>query len=121
MDDTTIRPEELKSLLDTGAKPVLLDVRQPEEVKAASIAGALCIPMNEVPFRLDELDTGKEYVVFCHHGMRSQQVAQLLKMRGYKKVKNLTGGIDAWSMTVDPKTPRYEYDGRRIRVLPASI
>jgi rhodanese-related sulfurtransferase len=117
MDSKTIRPEELKSLLDAGNKPVILDVRQPEEVKAASIAGSIAIPMNEVPFRLDELDKAQEIVVYCHHGMRSQQVAQLLTMRGFPKVKNLTGGIDAWSITVDPGVPRYEYDGRRLRVL----
>jgi len=115
----TIQPEELKSLLDGGAKPVLLDVRQPEEVKAASIAGSIGIPMNDVAYRLDELDPNAEIVVYCHHGMRSQQVAMLLQMRGFKNVKNLAGGIDAWAIAVDPKVPRYEYDGRRIRLFPA--
>ena len=119
MATSTIRPEELKVLLDGGKKPVLLDVRQPEEIRVAAIAGSVPIPMNEVPWRLDELDTGSEIVVYCHHGMRSQQVTQLLQMRGFKEVRNLVGGIDAWSLTVDPKVPRYEYDGRSVRVLPA--
>lgn len=113
-----MQPQELKSLLDSGRRPVLLDVRQPEEIQAASISGSVCIPMNEVAWRLDELDPKAEIVVFCHHGVRSQQVAQLLQMRGFKDVKNLAGGIDAWSVAVDSKVPRYEYDGRRVRVLP---
>jgi len=117
METPTIRPEELKALLDGGKTPVLLDVRQPEEVKVAAIAGSVSIPMNEVPWRIDELDAKADIVVYCHHGMRSQQVAQLLQMRGFKTVRNLVGGIDAWSLTVDPKVPRYEYDGRRIRAL----
>lgn len=115
-----IKPAELKGLLDNGNKPLLLDVRQPEEVEAASIGGALCIPMNEVPWRMDELDPSGEIVVFCHHGGRSAQVAQLLTMRGFKNVKNLDGGIDAWAVTVDRKVARYTFDGRSVRIVPGA-
>ncbi|MBI3450071.1 MAG: hypothetical protein HY049_14305 [Acidobacteria bacterium] len=117
MSDPIISPKELKSILDSGAKILLLDVRQPEEVQAAAIGGATNIPMGEVPYRMDELDKGASIVVYCHHGMRSQQITQLLRMRGFSDVRNLTGGIDAWSVEIDRKTPRYEYDGRRLRVL----
>lgn len=115
-----IQPNDLKSRLGTPTQPVLLDVRQPEEVKAASIEGALCIPMNDVPWRMDELDKNAEIVVFCHRGGRSAQVAQLLSMRGFTNVKNLAGGIDAWSVTVDPSVPRYLFDGRSVQVMPTS-
>ncbi|HZE88399.1 MAG TPA: rhodanese-like domain-containing protein [Verrucomicrobiae bacterium] len=117
MSDPIISPKELKSILDSGAKLLLLDVRQPEEVQAASLPGATNIPMGEVPYRMDELDKGASIVVYCHHGMRSQQIVQLLTMRGFTDVRNLTGGINAWSVEVDAKTPRYDYDGRRIRVI----
>ncbi len=113
-----IQPNELKPRLGTPGQPILLDVRQPEEVKAASIEGALCIPMNDVPWRMDELEKDSEIVVFCHRGGRSQQVAQLLSIRGFTNVKNLAGGIDAWSVTVDPAVPRYLFDGRSVQVLP---
>lgn len=113
-----IQPAELKSRLDSGDTPLLLDVRQPEEVEVASIDGARCIPMNAVPFEMDELDPASEIVVFCHHGGRSMQVAQLLSMRGFSNVKNLAGGIDAWAVTVDRSVPRYQFDGRSVQVIP---
>ncbi len=115
-----IQPHDLKPRLGTDSQPILLDVRQPEEVKVASIEGALCIPMNDVPWRMDELDKDAEIVVFCHRGGRSQQVAQLLSIRGFQNVKNLAGGIDAWSVTIDPAVPRYLFDGRSVQVLPGT-
>jgi len=119
MDNTTIQPDELKTLLDKGPAPILLDVRQPEEVAAASISGAVCIPMGEVPARIGELDSSKPTVVFCHHGVRSAHVAAHLRRAGFGDVKNLAGGIDAWAASVDPGVPRYEFDGRSVRVHPA--
>lgn len=113
-----ISPTDLKARLDSGEKPLLLDVRQPVEVEVASIDGALCIPMNEVPWRMDELDQDREIVVFCHHGGRSAQVAQLLAMRGFKHVKNLNGGIDAWAVAADRSVPRYQFDGQIAQKLP---
>lgn len=115
-----IQPNDLKPRLGTPTQPILLDVRQPEEVQAASITGAVCIPMNEVPCRMDELEKEAEIVVFCHRGGRSAQVAQLLSMRGFQNVKNLAGGIDAWSATVDPSVPRYTFDGRTVQVIPGT-
>jgi rhodanese-related sulfurtransferase len=118
MNIPEITPTDVKARLDSGDKPTLLDVRQPEEVEIASIEGALCIPMNAVPWRLDEMDQEGEIVVFCHHGSRSAQVAQLLSMRGFKNLKNMTGGIDAWAVTVDSSIPRYQFDGYTAQKLP---
>jgi rhodanese-related sulfurtransferase len=90
-----------------GATCVLLDVRQPEEVRVACVPGATVIPMMEIPRRLAELDRTRRVLVFCHHGMRSQQVADFLVRSGYPDVASVVGGIDAWSVEVDPTIPRY--------------
>jgi len=95
--------------------PVVLDVREPWEVAAASIRedgfALVFIPMREIPARLGELlaDHGAERPVacLCHHGMRSLQVASYLAQNGFADVVNLQGGIDAWSQQVDPSVPRY--------------
>jgi rhodanese-related sulfurtransferase len=88
-------------------KPLLLDVREPWEWETARIAGATLIPMREIPARFGELDSAREVVAICHHGGRSQQVAMFLEKNGFAKVHNLTGGVDAWSRTVDPAVPLY--------------
>jgi rhodanese-related sulfurtransferase len=98
---------ELKARLDAGDAPVVLDVREAEEIAIARFPGAVHIPMHDVPSRLAELDRDGELVVVCHHGMRSAHVAGFLEAQGFSRVKNLTGGIDAWSLLVDPGVPRY--------------
>ena len=90
-----------------GAAVVLLDVREPDEVERASIAGALHVPMGEVPARLSELQKDNPIVVFCHMGGRSRRVAQFLAAHGFGRVFNLEGGIEAWSCTLDSSVPRY--------------
>lgn len=85
----------------------LLDVREPQELAMAAIDGAVHIPMQQIPGRLDELDRSRTIVVMCHGGMRSLQVAGFLAHQGFDQVVNLEGGIDAWSREVDPKIPRY--------------
>ncbi|MEO6031357.1 MAG: rhodanese-like domain-containing protein, partial [Burkholderiaceae bacterium] len=70
-------------------------------------AQTLHMPMNEVPQRLDELDATQPVVCICHHGVRSAQVAAFLERQGFEATYNLVGGIDAWSMQVDPGVPRY--------------
>lgn len=96
---------------DADAPAVLLDVREPAELQAASVAPEgftlLAIPMHEVPARLAELDSQARIACLCHHGMRSQRVAQFLAAQGFDHVANVTGGIDAWSATHDPRVPRY--------------
>jgi rhodanese-related sulfurtransferase len=102
-----IRPQDLKARLDKGEQPVLLDVREPEEVAIVRLPGAVHIPMGEVPGRLHELDPDKEIIVYCHHGVRSLRVAQFLAQRDFNHVVNLSGGINAWALDVEPGMARY--------------
>ena len=102
-----LEPAELKGRLDRGDSVIVLDVREPEEIRLAAFPNAVHIPMGEIPSRLAELDPDAEWVVVCHHGIRSAQVAMYLARNGFERVSNLSGGIDEWSLTVDPATPRY--------------
>ncbi len=110
-DETTeireIIPQELAERLRRGERPVILDVREPEEIEIARFPGATPIPMGEIPSRIAELEPDAETVVLCHHGIRSAQVAMYLARLGFGRVANLRGGIDLWSATVDPTVPRY--------------
>jgi rhodanese-related sulfurtransferase len=99
-------PHALKSRLDAGERPVLLDVREPWEYDLARIEGSTLIPMSRLEERFTELDPGSETVVICHHGNRSSYVTQVLKHAGFEKVLNLEGGLDAYS-SVDESVPRY--------------
>jgi len=98
--------KELKRRIDAGEEVYILDVREPWEYKIAQIGGKL-IPQNEVPRRLAEIDREREVIVHCHHGVRSQRVAEQLKQQGYPRVVNLAGGIHAWSEEIDPKAAKY--------------
>jgi rhodanese-related sulfurtransferase len=102
-----IDPIELKERLMRGDDLRLLDVREPEEVAIAPFPDALHLPMNEIPSQIQALDAAAEWVVVCHHGIRSAQVAMYLARMGFERVANLTGGIDRWSLTVDRSAPRY--------------
>lgn len=86
---------------------VLLDVREPVELRIAAVQFARHMPMSTIPAQLSELDASKTFVIMCHSGFRSMQVATFLASRGFGSVMNLTGGIDAWSREVDPAIPRY--------------
>jgi rhodanese-related sulfurtransferase len=108
MDDLgEIFPRELKERMGAAEPPLILDVREPEEIAVAAFPEAVHIPMAEIPSRLAELDPQRETVVVCHHGIRSAQVAGFLAAKGFVRVLNLTGGIDAWSLTVDSSVARY--------------
>jgi rhodanese-related sulfurtransferase len=102
-----LEPVDLKRRLNRGDPLIVLDVREPEEIRLATFPRAIHIPMSDIPSRLTELDPHTELVVVCHHGIRSAQVAMYLASNGFERVSNLSGGIDAWSLTVDPTTPRY--------------
>jgi sulfur-carrier protein adenylyltransferase/sulfurtransferase len=103
-----IEPDEVaKRLRAHPDRIVLLDVREPHERELASIEPSLHIPMGEVPERLAEIPRDREIIVFCHGGGRSAMIAAYLEGEGYRPVGNLSGGIDAWSVDVDPKVPRY--------------
>lgn len=93
--------------MDARVPFCLLDVREPWEVALAAIPGSLCIPMNEVPARLEELRAAGEIIVMCHSGGRSRRIAEFLASRGLAQVANLQGGITAWSRDIDPGVPEY--------------
>jgi rhodanese-related sulfurtransferase len=90
-----------------GVLHTLLDVREPNEVAVCAISDSLCIPMQQVPQHLGELPREHPLVIMCHHGARSDQVAQFLRANGFTNAHNLAGGIDAWAMVVDPEMARY--------------
>ena len=105
-----ITPAEVKRRLDAGEKLHLIDVREPGEFATSSIAGGELIPMNTVPQhlqRLERLADGAPLIVFCHHGMRSLMVVNWLREKGVAECSSMSGGIDQWSLSIDPAVPRY--------------
>ena len=102
-------PEKLAELLKGETPPHLLDVRQPEEHEVAALPNAKLIPLGELLGRANEIEAWKDedVVVYCHHGVRSLMAIGGLRAMGFKKLHNLTGGIDAWSLRVDGGVPRY--------------
>jgi rhodanese-related sulfurtransferase len=103
----TISPAELDERMKRGEQVLLIDVREPEEHAIAHIAGARLLPLSRFPEWADTLNADEETVVMCHHGIRSAQVCAFLARQGFTKLRNLDGGIDAWSCEVDPDVPRY--------------
>jgi rhodanese-related sulfurtransferase len=102
-----VSPTDAASLLREN-KARFIDVREPWEVATAHIEGAMTIPMGDVPSRAhQELDPDERLVVFCHAGVRSMNVTVWLRNQGFEQVQSLRGGIDAWSVEVDPKITRY--------------
>ena len=98
---------EFARLRDQGADVDLLDVRSPYEVQIAAIPGAICIPLDQLPDRIDELNPSHRFVVTCHHGPRAERACQLLAEAGFERLEVLKGGLDAWSVEVDPGVARY--------------
>ena len=102
---------EVRRLLHEShpGESVVLDCRTPEEHATAKIAGAILLPMQELPERIGELEVwrGKQIFVHCHHGVRSLRVTHWLREKGFSRVSSMLGGIDAWSTDVDPSVPRY--------------
>ena len=98
---------EVKQRLDSG-DIVLIDCREQSEYDQCRIDGSVFMPMNEIPEKLDVLEPhrGKQIVVHCHLGGRSMKVTQYLRGQGFDKAQNMAGGIDAWSVEVDPKVER---------------
>lgn len=103
----TITVRDLKNRLDKGDKLFLLDVREPHEFSLAKIEGSVLIPLGTLPSSLGELDNNAEIIAYCHRGMRSADAVGFLLQQGFSNVKNLIGGIEAWSVEVDPTVPRY--------------
>lgn len=95
-----------QDLAENRESYVILDVRTPEELMVAHIAGSIDIPLNELPQRWKEIPTDKPVVTLCHHGIRSQKAALFLIANGLD-AHSMVGGIDAWSLSVDHSVPRY--------------
>ena len=102
-----IEAPELARRLADGAPVRLLDVREPHELEISRLEGATLIPLGQLAGRLSELDSAEEMVVFCKGGTRSARALELLASAGFRKVKNLKGGINAWAKEVDPSLPVY--------------
>ena len=109
-----VRPADLRAWLDSVrniGEPLVLDVREPHELAIASVKAdgfpLVTIPMGTLVARLAELDPARPIACLCHHGGRSMQVAHFLASRGFDTVANIAGGIDAWSIEVDPSIARY--------------
>ena len=102
-----IEPTEVKQKIDRGDDFVLIDVREPHEYQICNIPYAKLIPLGELPKRVNELNTADEIVAHCKSGMRSAKAVDFLKQAGFKRVRNMKGGILAWSDKVDPSVPKY--------------
>lgn len=102
-----ISPKELKARLDKGDMLVLVDVREDWEYSLAKIDGSILMPLGTLPQSLAQLSRDAEIIAICHHGMRSADATNFLLQQGFPNVKNLVGGIDAWSTQVDGTVPRY--------------
>lgn len=106
-DVLEINIDQFKEIRDNGNDVVVLDVREYHEYDICNIEGSVLIPLGEIADRIDELNEDDEIIVHCHHGGRSMKATQFLKDKGFKNVKNLAGGIDAWAEKYDPDMPRY--------------
>lgn len=100
---------DTKRRLDAGEELMLLDCREENEFAIGVIAGAVLLPMSQLQARVGELAPHRDapIVVYCHHGMRSAQVANWLRAQGFSAVQSMAGGIDQWSEAIDPGVPRY--------------
>ena len=106
-DEWSISVRELKRRMDAGERISLIDVREPYEAEIASIPGARLIPMDEIPERYVELDPQEEHILQCRSGQRSRRVLEFLREKGFGRLKNLEGGVLAWSDEIDPTVPKY--------------
>jgi rhodanese-related sulfurtransferase len=105
-----VTPQEIQRRMAAGEKLALLDVREPGEFQLARIGGAELIPMRTVPAELSRLDAQADdtpLIVFCHHGVRSLNVVHWLREQGVAACQSMAGGIDRWSLEIDPLVPRY--------------
>jgi adenylyltransferase/sulfurtransferase len=105
--DWEIDPVELKQMIDRQEPFFLLDVREPHEWDICRIPGAQLIPLGQLPANMNRLNSADHIVAYCRSGVRSGKAVDLLKKSGFRKIKNLRGGILAWSDKVDPSVPKY--------------
>ena len=107
MSEWEIDPVGLKQRLDNKQDVFVLDVREPHEYDICKLEGSTLIPLGELPKRVSELNSADDMIVYCRSGVRSGKAVNFLRQAGFRKVKNLTGGILAWSDQVDPSMPKY--------------
>jgi len=107
VNEGEIEVTEVKEKLDRGDNFVLIDVREPHEYQICNIPGAKLVPLGQVPQRLDEFDKSADIVIHCKSGMRSAKACGIMKAAGFEHVRNMKGGILAWSDQVDPSVPKY--------------
>jgi adenylyltransferase/sulfurtransferase len=107
MDELEINPADVKARIDRGEKLVLVDVREAWEYEVCRIEGARHVPLGSLAASLETLPDVDEVICYCHHGMRSLDAAAWLRFQGFEKAKSLEGGIERWSVEVDPTVPRY--------------
>ena len=100
-------PAELAARLRGAAPPLLVDVREPWEHAIAALPDARLVPLQSLPMAVSTFDPSRQYVVYCHHGMRSRMAIDYLRGLGFTRLWNLEGGIARWSEEVDPSVPRY--------------
>jgi len=106
-EEQGITAKDLKRLLDSGVHINLIDVREPHEYDFCHISGSRLIPIRQIPNHVNEFNPDEEYVFYCHVGERSGWAVNFLRQLGFKKVRNLQGGVDTWAIEVDPTMPRY--------------
>ena len=104
---SSISVSQLADRINQGNKPLLVDVREAQELEISKLAYDLHVPMNEIPGRMTELDRESEVVFYCRSGVRSGQVCDFLASQGFTNVHNLVGGINAWAIEIDPSLPTY--------------
>ena len=105
-----VTPREVEDRRKAGELMCLIDVREDMEWQVCRIEGASLVPMNTVPARLQELDAQADVtplIVYCHHGVRSLNVVHWLRRNGVENCQSMRGGIDLWSLDIDPSVPRY--------------
>lgn len=105
-----LMPQEVEDRRRQGEQLCLIDVREDMEWQICRIPGANLVPMNTVPARLEELraqSSSTPLIIYCHHGVRSLNVVHWLRRNGVGNCQSMTGGIDLWSLEIDPEVPRY--------------
>ncbi len=102
-----IDPKSVKEMLDRGALALFVDVREPWEHETCHIEGATLIPLRQIPADLARFQNAKQIVLFCHHGTRSMNAVRWLRSQGIANALSMAGGIDRWSVEIDPQVPRY--------------
>jgi len=107
LDDLEITPADVKTRLDRGEKLFLVDVREPWEYEVCRIEGAQLVPLGTLAANVNSLPDSEEVICYCHHGMRSLDAAAWLRFQGVARAKSLAGGIERWSLEIDPSVPRY--------------